>query len=60
MCDGTTHLDFIGFLTPDARKWSPGALGVSSAILPEVTVQGAGSIPILSFTAEEIRWVQPR
>ena len=31
-----------------------------SATLPEVTVQGAGSIPILSFTADEIRWVQPR
>jgi hypothetical protein len=33
--------------------------GGSSANLPEVTVQGAGSIPIL-FTADEIRWVQPR
>jgi hypothetical protein len=32
----------------------------SSATLPEVTVQGAGSIPILSFTADDIRWVQPR
>jgi hypothetical protein len=28
--------------------------------LPELTIQGAGSIPILSFTADEIRWVQPR
>jgi hypothetical protein len=36
------------------------ALGVSSATLPEVTIQRAGLIPILSFTADEIRWVQPR
>jgi hypothetical protein len=28
--------------------------------LPEVTVQDAGSMPILSLTADEIRWVQPR
>src|ERR1035438_505871 len=32
-----------------------GVPGESSVTLPEVTVQGAGSIPILSFPAEEIR-----
>src|SRR5436305_242350 len=35
----------------------PCALSGCSATLPEVRVQRAGSIPILSFTADEILWV---
>jgi hypothetical protein len=31
-----------------------------SATLPELTIQGFGSMPMRSFTADEIRWVQPR
>ena len=30
-----------------------------SATLPELALQGSGLIPIRSFTADEIRWVQP-
>jgi hypothetical protein len=36
------------------------ALVGSSATLPELTIQGFGSMPMRSFTADEIRWVQPR
>ncbi len=36
------------------------ALIGSSVTLPESGAQVAGSVPILSFTAEAMRWVQPR
>ena len=33
---------------------------VSPPNFPEVSFHGVGSIPMRSFTADEIRWVQPR
>jgi predicted GNAT family acetyltransferase len=36
------------------------AIHGSSATLPEPMLQALGSIPIRSFTADAIRWVQPR
>jgi hypothetical protein len=60
--EGIGLIDESGSLSFVTGFWEspPGPSSVWSSTLPEVSLQGFGSIPIRSFTAAEMRWVQPR
>lgn len=58
------HIDTVAatlLMIPDIAFWEiSGHFGRMVGNPSRGRDQGAGSIPILSFTAEVIRWVQPR
>jgi hypothetical protein len=54
------HDDTLGFACVTAEVPGISARSRWSPTLPELNIEGFGSMPMRSLTADEIRWVQPR